>query len=89
VTNTAFIVRLADWKWACIAGLALLGIAFFVLLVIHPGGFEGQIGWFLCLRPGAIPSAYLADMVYRIVPWAEKTAQWLAIVVISFLWSSH
>jgi hypothetical protein len=39
------------WKRACIAASCLLGIATFVVFVIHPGGFEGQVGWFFLVAP--------------------------------------
>ena len=86
MTNPVAILRLADWKWACLAGLALLGVAVFVVFVIHPGGFEGQIGWFFGLLPGATIGAHLADMVYKFVPRLEIIVQWLSILGISFLW---
>jgi hypothetical protein len=34
-------------------GVVLLGLAALVVFVIHPGGFEGQIGWFFGWLPGA------------------------------------
>ena len=43
----------SDWKLACVVGVVLLGLAAFVVFVIHPGGFEGQIGWFFGWLPGA------------------------------------
>jgi len=80
------IARSADWKCACVAALALLGAAFFVVFVIHPGGFEGQMGWFLDLLPGAIVGEILADTASKIVPWLERIVYWCSILSISFLW---
>lgn len=70
------IIRIADWKFACVAAFALLVVAVFVVFVIHPGGFEGQIGWFFGLLPGAIVGASLADMAYKMVPLAERIIWW-------------
>lgn len=52
----ACIVKVADtdWKRASWAAAALLGLAAFIMFGIHPGGFEGQIGWFLGLFPGVL-----------------------------------
>lgn len=80
------IARSADWKWACVAAFALLGAAVFVVVVIHPGGFEGQIGWFLDLLPGAIVGEILADTAHKILPRVERIFYWCSILSISFLW---
>jgi len=37
-------LHIPDLKRACIAAICFLGIAAFVVFVIHPVGFEGQIG---------------------------------------------
>jgi uncharacterized membrane protein len=82
-------LNLPDWKSASIAALALLGIAAFVVFVIHPGGFEGQIGWFFGLLPGAAVGAVVSDRVYRVyrvTPVLEPLAEWGSIVCVSFLW---
>ena len=78
--------RFSDWKWACLTALVLLGSAAFVIFVIHPGGFEGQIGWFIALFPGAIAGLKLSEHFYRTVPWLEPIALWTPTVNISFLW---
>jgi hypothetical protein len=78
--------RFPDSIWALFAALALLACAAFILFVVHPGGFEGQIGWFLALMPGAILGSTLADHVYRIAPSAERFAFWGAIIPTSLLW---
>ena len=80
------IARSANWKCACVAAFALLGVAVFVVFVIHPGGFEGQIGWFLDLLPGAIVGEILADAVSKTVPRVERIVYWCSILSISFLW---
>jgi hypothetical protein len=44
--------------------------------VIHPGGFEGGVGWFWALMPGAILGLPFADRVYKIAPNAERLVLW-------------
>jgi len=66
--------RLPPWFWAVHAAMALLGCAALVLFLVHPGGFEEQVGWFLALMPGAILGLPFADRVYRIAPGAAITA---------------
>jgi uncharacterized membrane protein len=78
--------RLADWMWAFVAALGLLSAAAFIIFVIHPGGFEGQIGWFVALMPGAIFGLPLADRVFKLAPGAERVALWSSVVGITFLW---
>ena len=78
--------RLADWMWAFVAALGLLSAAAFIIFVIHPGGFEGQIGWFVALMPGAIVGLPLADRIFKVAPGAERVALWSSVVGITFLW---
>jgi len=77
---------LSDWKSACITAFALLGIAAFIVFVIHPGGFEGQIGWFFGLLPGAVVGAALSGHTHHLTPVLESIAAWGSIVCVSFLW---
>jgi len=79
-------LHLPDWKWACIAAACLLGIALFITFVIHPGGFEGQVGWFLALLPGAIPASLLADLVYKLAPSVEPVIYWALMLIFNFAW---
>jgi hypothetical protein len=78
--------RLADWMWAFVTALGLLGAAAFIIFVIHPGGFEGQIGWFVVLMPGAFLGLPLADRVFKVAPGAERIALWTSVAGITFLW---
>ena len=78
--------RLVDWMWAFVAASGLLAAAAFVIFVIHPGGFERQIGWFLALMPGAILGLPLADHVFKVAPGAERIALWSSVIGITFLW---
>jgi hypothetical protein len=78
--------RLPDWVWALLAAITLLACAALILFVVHPGGFEGQVGWFFALMPGAIVGLPFADRVYRIAPSAERFALWGTIISISLLW---
>jgi hypothetical protein len=75
-----------DWKWACIAASCLFGIAAFVIFVIKPDGFEGQVAWFLLLLPGSIPTAFLSDLVYKLAPSAESVVYWVLSVCFNFGW---
>jgi len=75
-----------DWKWALLVALVLLSIASFVVFVIHPGGFETQIGWFYGLLPGAFLGQYWAYHLSGIASILGLTVQWSATLVISFLW---
>lgn len=54
-------VDVSDWKVAGIAAIVLFCIAAFVVFVVHPGGFEGQIGWFFVLLPGAFVYGVIAS----------------------------
>lgn len=78
--------RLGDSTRALVGALVLLASASFILFFIHPGGFEGQIGWFLLLMPGAIIGLSVADRVYKISASAEPFALWGIVIPISLLW---
>jgi hypothetical protein len=79
-------LHIPDWKWARIAAFCFLGIAAFVVFVIHPGGFEGQIGWFFLLLPGSFPTALLSDLVYKMAPSAELVVYWVLFIIFNFSW---
>jgi|HubBroStandDraft_2_1064218.scaffolds.fasta_scaffold11176_1 hypothetical protein len=70
-----------DWKYSGLTALALLGIAGFIVFGIHPGGFEGQIGWFFFLLPGAFVAAVIAGKG----PLLASVLAWPSIFVVSFL----
>jgi hypothetical protein len=78
--------RFDDWMWAFIAALGLLAIAAFIILVIHPGGFEGQVGWAFALMPGMPVGLILADRVYKFAPSADRIVLWSSAIGITFLW---
>jgi hypothetical protein len=71
-----------DWLYAGVSASVLLGIAAIIILVIHPGGFEGQIGWFFLLLPGAYVAAGMAGHG----PLSASVSPWPIIFVASFLW---
>src|SRR5258708_24169064 len=79
-------LHMSDWKWACIAAVCLLGMAAFVVFVIHPGGFEGQGAWFLVLLLGSIPAMLLSEGVYKLVPSVEPVIYWTLIIVFNYGW---
>ncbi len=66
--------------------LCLLGLAEFVIAIVHPGGFEGQIGWFFVLLPGVVPASLLADAAYLHAPGVEPGIYWTLFVVFNFSW---
>ena len=79
-------LRFADWSRACLSSLGLIAAAAFVIFVIHPGGFEGQIGWFFALMPGAFVGVPLGDRVFKIAPNAERVVFWSSVIGITLLW---
>jgi hypothetical protein len=78
--------RLTDRTCALIAASGLLATAAFVILVIHPGGFEGQIGWAFALMPGSIVGLSLAERVFKASIPAGRAALWSSLFGVSFLW---
>ena len=79
-------IHFSDSKRACIAAVALLTIALFVIFVIHPGGFETGIGWLFALLPGALPAIPISDRIYGFAPSVERAAYWTLLVGVSFVW---
>src|SRR5258708_39065465 len=79
-------LHISDWKWACIVAICLLGMAAFVVFVIHPGGFEGQVGWFFLLLPGAVPASVLSDGVYKLAPSVEPAIYWALLISLNYGW---
>ncbi len=61
-------------------------MASFVVFVIHPGGFEGQLGWFFLLLPGSIPASVLSDGVYKLAPNVGPVIYWTLIISLNFGW---
>jgi hypothetical protein len=75
-------LHISDRKWACIAAVCLLGVALFVVFVINPGGFEGQVGWFLFFLPGTFPAYMFLGLVHKLAPNAELPPKWMLMVLI-------
>lgn len=71
-----------DWKRAFLAAIVLLGIAAFIVFGIHPGGFEGQIGWFF----GLLPGAFVAASISQHVPLLPAVSVWPFVIFLSFIW---
>jgi hypothetical protein len=59
-------------------------VALLVVFVINPGGFEGQVGWFLFLLPGSFPAALVGDLIYKLVPNAESPKTMLIVLIVGF-----
>lgn len=74
---------LADWAWAFIAAIVLLGAAAVVVFILHPGG--SQVGWYAGLLPGSIVAALLGSLVESILPHAQRAAYLGITLVVSFL----
>lgn len=77
---------LGDWAWASFAAVVLLGAAAVVVFVLHPGGAQGQTGWYAGLLPGSIVGAMLVGVVQDLMPHAQRTAYLCFLTVFSFLW---
>jgi len=77
--------RLSDKILAFVAAIVLIGVAVFIILVIHPGGFEGQIAWLFALFPGAFVGAPLADKASKIHP-VLGALFWPILVGVTLLW---
>lgn len=78
--------RWPDRIWALTAGSVLFGAALFVLFVIHPGGFEGQIGWALVLMPATFLILPLADKIFRVLPTISNILFWPMLITFNLLW---
>jgi hypothetical protein len=61
-------------------------MALFVVFVIHPGGFEGQVGWYFGLLPGAFLASVLSDLFYKLAPSVEPVINWALIIILNFGW---
>jgi hypothetical protein len=79
--------RASDWKCAAVAALVLICVAAFVIFVIHPFGFEEQIGAFFILFPGMFVDASIESDFDKMVP-ASLHKGLLAFVIhgVSLLW---
>jgi hypothetical protein len=64
----------------------LLGLAAFVIFVIHPGGFDEQVGWYFALFPGSIPALFLSALISKLAPRVETITYCAAITIFNFGW---
>lgn len=55
-----------DWKCSVWTGLVLLGAATSIIFGLRPGGFEGQIGWYLGLLPGVLVDIFLPTSLSQV-----------------------
>jgi hypothetical protein len=79
-------LHLANWKWACIPGAILTGLAMLVVFGFHPGGFESQGMWLFVLLPGTLAVYPLSDLSYRLAPHAEPAIFWMLVFGFNFIW---
>jgi hypothetical protein len=77
---------MSDRKYASIAALVLLGAATFIVFVIHPESFEGQIVWLFGLLPGAVVGETVTDRFVEITPLLYSITFWPFTLGTSFLW---
>jgi hypothetical protein len=77
---------MSDSIYAGITALMLLGAAAFIAFVVHPGGFEGSVGWLFGLLPGALLAAILVAPLAKSSPSFSSGLLWPLILWISFLW---
>lgn len=75
-----------DWAWACIAAALLLGVAAFVVFVVHPGGPQGQVAWYGALLPGSFVGVVVLSYIQGFIPHAQRIAYLCLMVLFSFLW---
>jgi hypothetical protein len=77
----------SDWKYAAVAALVLICAAAFVIFVIHPFGFEEQIGAFFILFPGMFVYASIESDFDKMVPaLLHKSLLPFVIYGVSLLW---
>jgi hypothetical protein len=77
----------SDWKYASVAALVLICTAAIVIFVIHPFGFEEQIGAFFILFPGMFVCATIASDFDKIAPaLLHKSLLAFVIYGVSLLW---
>jgi len=77
----------SNWKYASLAALVLICTAAFVMFVIHPFGFEGAIGGFYILLPGAFVYAANATDLDKITPaLVRNVLRTFVIFGVSLLW---
>jgi len=71
-------MKLADTDWKCSVwtGLALLGAATFIIFGLRPGGFEGQIGWYLGLLPGVLVDIFFPHPFLKSSPHIAGFVFW-------------
>ena len=80
-------VGVSDWKYAIVAALVLICTAAYVIFVIHPGGFEEQIGWFYILLPGEFVYGTIGTELNKIAPaFLHNSLIALVVFGVSLLW---
>ena len=71
---------------AAVTATVLLATAGVIVFIGKPGGFETQIGYFLVLLPGFIPSAFIDDALKIQSAAVERAVFWSLFCVFNFGW---
>src|SRR5690348_9928236 len=72
--------------WSSVLAVGLLSLASFVVFVIHPRGFESQIGWFFALLPGAAIAVVFGRTLRNFALNLSNVILWSSIIGLSFAW---
>jgi hypothetical protein len=75
-----------DWKRAVWTGLVLLGTATSIIFGLRPGGFEGQIGWFLGLLPGVLVDLFFPHPFLKSSPRIAAFVFWALALGFTLMW---
>jgi hypothetical protein len=75
----------ADCARSCVVALILLGLAAFAVFKI-PHGFEGGVGWYLVLLPGAFFAAAISDFLRMTIPREGPVTFYGLLACFNFVW---
>ena len=80
------ISRLSNSKLAFLVALILLALAGSFFHFVHPGGFEGQLVWFLALLPGILPAEAIGLLADNLPAGIGTILFRTAFVLCNLLW---
>ena len=76
-------MKLADTDWK---GLVLLGAATSIIFGLRPGGFQGQIGWYLGLLPGVLVDIFFPHPFLKSSPHIASFVFWALALGFTLVW---